>query len=273
MVNQAREERGEGVPLDDVQRLMRHYNVTYEEACALLAVYSVDELLPERGYGLTAANQIVGYTMVNQAREERGEGVPLDDVQRLMRHYNVTYEEACALLAVYSVDELLPERGYGLTVANQIVGYTAEDLRIALDAMEQSIPLGAKVRVEIYTDRMPAEENLAEAFIRMTASGAHMSYPTTKLLGGVPTVSFELQKGSPAFALAIPLIVPLLTIGLIFFVVTKIETIAKALFPILILGVTGVVVLAGIARSERLGTKYLEQRYSPSTLPKVLAAR
>jgi len=155
----------------------------------------------------------------------------------------------------------------------QIVGYTVDDLRIALDAMEEAIPLGAKVNVELCTDSMPTEADLAEAFLRMTASGAHVSYPAADIFEGIPTISFSMEKGSPAFALAIPLIVPLLTIGLIFFVVTKIETIARALFPILILGVAGVVVLAGIARSERLGTKYIEQRYSPSTLPKVQAAR
>jgi len=155
----------------------------------------------------------------------------------------------------------------------QIVGYTVDDLRIALDAMEEAIPLGAKVKVDLFTERMPTEVDLAESFLKMAAAGAHVSYPTAVLVDGVPTTSFNMEKGSPAFALAIPLIVPLLTIGLIFFAVTKIETISKALFPILVLGLTGVVILAGIARSERLGTKYIEQRYSPSTYPKVLAVR
>lgn len=207
------------------------------------------------------------------AREERGKGVPLNDAQRVARHWNITLEEASDLLAVYSVDDLLPKRGYGLTNPNQIVGYTVDDLRIALDAMEEAIPLGAKVKVDLFTERMPTEVDLAESFLKMTAAGAHVSYPTAVLVDGVPTTSFNMEKGSPAFALAIPLIVPLLTIGLIFFAVTKIETISKALFPILVLGLTGVVILAGIARSERLGTKYIEQRYSPSTYPKVLAVR
>ena len=207
------------------------------------------------------------------AREERGKGVPFNDAQRVARHWNITLEEASDLLAVYSVDDLLPKRGYGLTNPNQIVGYTVDDLRIALDAMEEAIPLGAKVKVDLFTELMPTEVDLAESFLNMTAAGAHVSYPTAVLVDGVPTTSFNMEKGSPAFALAIPLIVPLLTIGLIFFAVTKIETISKALFPILVLGLTGVVILAGIARSERLGTKYIEQRYSPSTYPKVLAVR
>lgn len=216
--------------------------------------------------------------MVNQAREERGKGIPLDDAQRVARHYGITIEEACDLLAVYTVDELLPERGYGLTISanrppEQIVGYDTNDLKIALDTMEQSISDGGKVNVELYTNRLATEEELAEAFLIMTANGSHVSYPIARVVEGVPVTSFELQKGSPAFAAIIPLIVPVLTVGLIFFVVTKIETVAKALLPILILGVAGIVVLAGIARSERLGTKFIEQRYSAKTEKKALAAR
>lgn len=204
--------------------------------------------------------------------EERGKGAPLDDVQRVARHYGITIEEACDLLAVYSVEDLLPERGYGLTLSadvtpGQIIGYTTDDLTVALDAMEQTVPDGGKVKLELYTDRIPTEEALAESFLKMTAAGIHVSYPVAQRVEGVPITTIELKKGSPAFAAVVPLIVPVLTIGLIFFVVTKIETVAKAILPILILGVAGIVVLAGIARTERLGTKYIgrmaqtERRY------------
>lgn len=52
-----------------------------------------------------------------QAREgeERGRGIPLTDVERVMRHYGVDEKTACEWLGVHTVEELLPERGYGLT--------------------------------------------------------------------------------------------------------------------------------------------------------------
>ncbi|MBW2559606.1 MAG: hypothetical protein JRE40_02000 [Deltaproteobacteria bacterium] len=57
------------------------------------------------------------YRRIGQAREgeERGRGVPLTDVERVMRHYNVDYETACYWLSIHTVDELLPERGTGLS--------------------------------------------------------------------------------------------------------------------------------------------------------------
>jgi len=53
---------------------------------------------------------------MGRAREglERGRGVPYNDAERVARHYNTTIDEACYLLSLYSVEELLPERGYGL---------------------------------------------------------------------------------------------------------------------------------------------------------------
>ncbi len=55
--------------------------------------------------------------MIHQAREgeERGRGVPLTDVERVMRHWGVDYETACYWLSIHSVDKLLPERGTGLS--------------------------------------------------------------------------------------------------------------------------------------------------------------
>lgn len=47
--------------------------------------------------------------------EERRRGVPRDIVERVMRHYNIDYETACYWLSIHTVDELLPERGTGLS--------------------------------------------------------------------------------------------------------------------------------------------------------------
>ena len=51
-----------------------------------------------------------------QAREgeERGRGVPLSDLERLMRHYNISEHTARYWLTFHTFEELLPERGTGL---------------------------------------------------------------------------------------------------------------------------------------------------------------
>ena len=50
---------------------------------------------------------------VSQAREgeERGRGIPLDDIQRACQHYGITEEEYCTHPEAYP----LPDRGTGLT--------------------------------------------------------------------------------------------------------------------------------------------------------------
>lgn len=212
--------------------------------------------------------------MVNRAREERGKGVPLDDAQRVARHYGITIEEACDLLAEYSVEELLPERGYGLTTGAQLIGYSVDDLKLTLDSMEQSTPTGGKVSLVLCTDRMPTEEELAETFLIMTAAGAHVSYPTAKLVQGVPTTTLVLQKGSPQWSLLVPLIPTLFIVGLIAFGITRIEAIGKALLPIFITAVVGIIAIAGLMRkpAERVAER-AAQRYLPKSEKKVLAAR
>lgn len=45
----------------------------------------------------------------------RGRGISLNDAERVARHYGISVEDARGLLAKYSVAELLPGIGYGLT--------------------------------------------------------------------------------------------------------------------------------------------------------------
>jgi hypothetical protein len=212
--------------------------------------------------------------MANRAREERGKGVPLDDAQRVARHYGVSIQEACDLLAVYSVEELLPERGYGLITGSQLIGYTVDDLRLSLDAMEDSLPSGGKASLQLCTERMPTEEELAEAYLQMTAAGFHLSYPTASLVEGVPTTQLVLTKGSPQWSLLIPIVPTLFVVGLIAFGITRIEAIGKAILPIFITAVVGLVAIAGLMRTTagRVAERAAE-RYLPKSEKKALAAR
>ncbi|GAI94966.1 unnamed protein product [marine sediment metagenome] len=198
---------------------------------------------------------------MEQAREgeERGRGIPLDDAQRIARHYGVTIEEACDLLRTYSVEELLPERGYGLTAAAQVVGYSLQDLQVALNTMEESLPEGGKAKLEICTEALPTEEDLATAYLNMAGAGFHTSYPSARIVQGVPTTQFSLQKGSPQWALLIPLLPTALIVGLIAFGLVRIEEISKALLPLMITGAVGLVGVALIVRkpAERIAERYL----------------
>jgi len=183
-------------------------------------------------------------------------GIPKTDVERLMSHYGISEEEACQLLESYPVDLLIPQRGSGLGPV-EIVGYSQDELASALMMMEGSIAEGQKARITLCTEALPADEDLAAIYLDMVGIGCHVSYPSARLVEGIPTTEFVLQKGSPAWPLIIPLIIPLLTIGLIAFGITKIESITKALVPIILISVGGLIILAAVL--SKPATKYIER--------------
>jgi hypothetical protein len=157
----------------------------------------------------------------------------------------------------------------------ELIGYSIEDLKAALDLMENSLEVGEKTRIQICTDSLATDEELAQLYIDLTSLGEHTSYPVAYVEEGIPVLQFDLRKGSPALPVAvIPLIGLLSILGLIAFGVFKIGEISAAILPILLVLIGGAVIIAAIAKkpaeriAERLGTKYL-----PSTYPKALAAR
>ena len=133
--------------------------------------------------------------------------------------------------------------------------------------MESSIDYGGKARVTLCTEALPDEAQLADAYLGMLSTDHHVSYPTASIINGIPTTEFIIMKGSPFWPLIIPLIIPLFTIGLISFGITKIETITKALVPIILISVGGIIVLAAVL--SKPATKYIERGgkvpYLPST--------
>jgi len=199
--------------------------------------------------------------------EERGRGVPLDDAQRIARHLNIPIEEACELLRTYSVEELVPARGYGLTHAAPapLTGASLDELNSALISMEDSLNIGDKARLELATYGLPDQDQLDAIWDGLLASGLHISRPIAKMIDGVPLTSMVIRKGSPQWAAAlIPLLVPIGTLGLIAFGIIKLEDISKALLP-LILAAGGLTIIAlGIMRqpaaraAEMAAVKYLK---------------
>ena len=157
----------------------------------------------------------------------------------------------------------------------EIVGYSTSDLANALDVMESSMSMGKKARISIYTEALPNEADLAQMYLDMTANEYHLSYPTAKLVEGIPTTEFVLRKGSPAWMALIPLIPTVIIGGLIVFGITRIEAISKALVPLVLVTVGGLIILAAVLAKPT--TKYIERGGKipllPATSKKVLAAR
>ena len=162
-------------------------------------------------------------------------------------------------------------------VPREIIGFSQSELASGLELMESSINYGDKARVTLCTEALPDEAQLADAYLGMLSTGHHVSYPTASIINGVPSTEFIISKGSPFWPLIIPLIIPLFIIGLISFGITKIETITKALVPIILISVGGLIVLAAVL--SKPATKYIERGgkipYLPSTRSskKALAVR
>jgi len=92
--------------------------------------------------------------MIGYAREgeERGKGIPLSTIERVMRHYNIDQATAENYLSVHPVEMLLPERGYGLTEAQPNSEWTVAAEGVSLTELAQVIadmelPKGTKMKV------------------------------------------------------------------------------------------------------------------------------
>ncbi len=147
----------------------------------------------------------------------------------------------------------------------EIIGYTPAELASGLELMESSINYGENARVALCTEALPDEAELAEMYLGIISSGHHVSYPTAIVVNGIPTTQFVIRKGSPQWQLIVPLLIPLFTIGLVVFGITKIESISKALVPIILISVGGLIVLAAVL--SKPATKYIERggKYLPNT--------
>lgn len=66
---------------------------------------------------------------------------PLDDAERVARHYGVSIDEACEMLATKSIDELVPARGTGLTTGRARTGNPNSNGDAAPPTTVMGIPL------------------------------------------------------------------------------------------------------------------------------------
>lgn len=156
----------------------------------------------------------------------------------------------------------------------EIVGHSQSEFAADLDLVESSMAMGENARITICTKALPTEDQLEDIRLGMILQGCHVSHPTAQIIQGIATTEFVLRKGSPQWQVIIPILIPLFTLGLIAFGITKLEAISKALMPI-ILSAGGLLILFAVVM-RKPAEKYIERGGRIPRLPetkKVLAAR
>jgi len=138
-------------------------------------------------------------------------------------------------------------------MADTLVGYSIDDLRFALDTMESSINPGEWCQLQFCTESMPTRETLDKMYLDILLTGHHITQPIAEFVSGIPTTTFNIRRDLPypqfQWQLIIPLIVPILIIGLIAFSIVKIESIAAALVKLIAVAGGVAIVLAIIIRA------------------------
>jgi len=134
-------------------------------------------------------------------------------------------------------------------MARELIGYDLEDMTLALNAMEDSLNTGERARLKLCTNSLPSESEIESIYNNLIANGFHVNYPSAYLDGEIAVTDLVLTKGSPQWAAIIPLIVPILIIGLIAFSIVKIESIASALVKLIAVAGAVAIILAIIIRA------------------------
>ena len=165
----------------------------------------------------------------------------------------------------------------------ELIGRTKGELASCLTMMENSIDYGQRAKLQLLTDTLPTMGDLEALYAGMLNEGFHTTKPPARLIGGIPATEMVIQKGSPAWIAIIPLLTTAIIGGLIVFGITRLESITKAIMPILLVTIGGVIVIAGVvsrgpvgvAAGEYIGKQTLKAL--PRTIPiepkKALAAR
>ncbi len=167
-------------------------------------------------------------------------------------------------LAVYNGGGSSRHSGTGIPV--EMVGHTPTELASSLYAMEDALEEGRTAKVQLMVTQLASQEDLNIFYTRMLDAGFHTSRPVAKIVEGIPTVIFTLQKGSPIWTAIIALIPTAIIGGLIAFGITRVEALSKALLPLILVTIGGIVVIvAMVTRKPVLETARALKRL-PSTI-------
>ena len=160
----------------------------------------------------------------------------------------------------------------------ELEGVDIDTLALCLNAMEDSLAVGQKASLTIYSDLPPTAEELASLYLTALDVGFHLSMPRAVVGTGISSTTIVLRKGSPQWQMLLALLPTVLTVGLVAFSITRIQSISRALIPIFLIG--GGIVIAALALARRPAEKYIEAggrlRALPATIgipPKAPAAR
>jgi SNF family Na+-dependent transporter len=152
----------------------------------------------------------------------------------------------------------------------EMVGHNTSQLAEALTRMEDSIDYGRKAKLQLITSQMPTKADLSSFYTNLAAIGFHTSMPVAKVVDGIPCTELVIRKGSPAWAMLIPLIPTVIIGGLVAFGLVKIESITKAIMPLVLVTLGGLIILAGVVTRPSVVRAVGEtagRRYLPATIP------
>lgn len=141
----------------------------------------------------------------------------------------------------------------------EIVGYSASELPAALSAFESRLNVGEKARIILVSTNYLTQEEIDRFSADLLSAGFHSSPVVQEKCDNFSSVSFVLAKGSPEWQLLVPMIPTILIVGLIAFGIIKIETITKAILPVIL--VAGGLTIIALALIRQPATKYIESKY------------
>lgn len=150
----------------------------------------------------------------------------------------------------------------GEVMMAELTGFSITELSWALNQADNALSEGETMALQLCTEQLPDSQTLNAFYNTLLTEGFHVSKPVGEIIDGVATTSFTMRKGSPLFALLVPLIPVVIIGGLIAFGIFNIQSITKALLPIILVVVGGVVLISvALAKpAEAAATTYLGRR-------------
>lgn len=160
-----------------------------------------------------------------------------------------------------------------------LLGHTPDELAFGLNTVDSVTQPGERLKISLVSSELPTDIELETFILEAAWAGLEVSYPTTEIIDGLPTTTFILTKGplappgtTSAWALAlIPIIPTILIVGLVAFSITQIGTITKALLPILIVTISGIILLGALLTRRHVVeavSPVVKRKYLTQTLPK-----
>jgi len=117
----------------------------------------------------------------------------------------------------------------------ELKGYSSAELGPALNAMESNLAIGQAAVISLVGTNHLTQEGLTKFRADIEAGGFHLAGKLSQTKQGeVYEVKIPLKKGSPQWALLVPMIPLVILAGLIVFGIMSLGAITKAILPLII---------------------------------------